>query len=1360
MRKLLAILFLTFVCWNYIHAGPVYFQSSSVVERYKLELTKLGLGGVEQYNFSGCCLVPSRDELFIAINSPECVQVYDLDGNYKKKISFLNFSDTEAICARDLASNKFAVVEERIGRLVVVTIASNTLSVNRLSSETLDLGLGYLGNDGLEGISWDSARNRFYVAEEFDPMRIYSVSGTVGDVTTSTQIDADTAFAGVCSDLSDLYYDEYSDHLFVLSDESNCVIECELDGTIIGVLPVKGGQPEGLAISADAEKMYIISEPNDMYRYNLAPPSGNGCESVTTLVEVAISSQCLSTVTVEFVVSSESAVFGDDYTYSPTNGIITFAPGSTSEFITLNILADPFVEGDELLVVTLTNAANAELERDILFEYTITGDPCELVVVSARGMGDPPVGTHIVSYESVNTCTMQSFVSAGAGAGYACTGWTGTVSVPVSGVGTNTGPFSITNNSTVTWQWEYRTVDISFSNSVVTENSGLLTNWGKVTVQAPVPSDLTIFLTSSDTTEVAVASSVVITEGSQSASFDMLFRDDKWHDGPQYVSIQARATDYPTGSAWIEVLDTGSKNIMLVSTGSVWTYRDNGSDQGTAWRDPGFDTSGWSNGTAQLGYGDGDEATVVSYGPNPLNKYITTYFRREFQGQVSWEIGQLRAKLLRDDGGVVYINGYEMMRPNMPIGTINYLTTAIYGVEDTWTGGLLAGSGLVVDGTNVAAVEMHQDSVMSSDISFDLAMDGATYPRAGYTQDRMVEGFVLSGTHTDLDGPVSTNWSGCCLVPGRDEIMVTISDPPAIQVYDTGGTYKTNISLSGFSNVSDICLYDIAGERFCILEENSNTIVIVSITNGTTSVDKYADGRILETGLVFGDPTKGLNGIAYDSLNEWFYVVKESDPIAVYRVIDLGASIWVGELFDADTMLGGLCQDLSDIYYDSYSARLFLLSGGSNAVIECDLMGGNVSYVFVTGTDPQGLSLSDDLTAMHIVGAENDHYVYELRKMCTDVRAGTNMTFEVNLSSPWPQTVTVDFSVTSITAVAGVDYSPATGTVTFAAGSVSETFVINIETNTEGEALEVIEISLTNAVKAWLGGSTVCEITILADRVALNVDSVHGFCDPDVGVNSNDCDSVVVCAVTNSPFLSGPGVQWECYGWIGTVDIPSNGFSTNTGPVLLQRDSSITWLWTTNYYLDTGTNGNGSVDVPDNWYRVGSNVVITAIPGDYFVFKQWVGSTGDCSIADNEITVPMTVARSIVAHFAASMATNDVPEWWLAMYYPGTNDFDSSAMTDTDSDGMFAWQEYEAGTDPTNAFSVFKINYLMNNVDEYIVKWLSVTGKTYSIYKSTNLLAPWPGIAVTSGIAGDSSGTNAYIDDGINSKVYYRIKVE
>src|SRR5687767_1319853 len=73
-----------------------------------------------------------------------------------------------------------------------------------------------------------------------------------------------------------------------------------------------------------------------------------------------------------------------------------------------------------------------------------------------------------------------------------------------------------------------------------------------------------------------------------------------------------------------------SAQTSLVSTGAVWKYLDNGFDQGTAWQVLAFDDTGWESGPGQLGYGDNDEATVVDFGPDTNNKFITTYFRHTF----------------------------------------------------------------------------------------------------------------------------------------------------------------------------------------------------------------------------------------------------------------------------------------------------------------------------------------------------------------------------------------------------------------------------------------------------------------------------------------------------------------------------------------------------------------------------------------------------------------------------------------------------------------------------------------------------------------------------------------------------------
>src|SRR5437867_2791395 len=126
---------------------------------------------------------------------------------------------------------------------------------------------------------------------------------------------------------------------------------------------------------------------------------------------------------------------------------------------------------------------------------------------------------------------------------------------------------------------------------------------------------------------------------------------------------------------------------VLIPRGAVWKYLDNGSDQGTAWKETNFDDSGWKSGPARLGYGGDGEVTVVGFGPDGNNKFITTYFRKAFDVTNPKTFDSLTLNLLRDDGAVVYLNGTEIRRDNMPAGPINYQTpaSAVIGGADEQT---------------------------------------------------------------------------------------------------------------------------------------------------------------------------------------------------------------------------------------------------------------------------------------------------------------------------------------------------------------------------------------------------------------------------------------------------------------------------------------------------------------------------------------------------------------------------------------------------------------------------------------------------------------------------------------------------
>jgi hypothetical protein len=158
----------------------------------------------------------------------------------------------------------------------------------------------------------------------------------------------------------------------------------------------------------------------------------------------------------------------------------------------------------------------------------------------------------------------------------------------------------------------------------------------------------------------------------------------------------------------------------LIATGSVWKYFDLGQDLGTTWRGLDYDDSAWASGPAPLGYGDRNDGayptTVVSYGPDANNKYPTTYFRRSLTVNNPGAYTNVVVRIQRDDGAVVYLNGTEVDRFNMPAGPITYSTWAAATADDDGVTVFTANSvspGLLVPGTNVVAVEIHQANATS-----------------------------------------------------------------------------------------------------------------------------------------------------------------------------------------------------------------------------------------------------------------------------------------------------------------------------------------------------------------------------------------------------------------------------------------------------------------------------------------------------------------------------------------------------------------------------------------------------------------------------------------------------------------------
>ncbi|HZO84058.1 MAG TPA: twin-arginine translocation pathway signal protein, partial [Verrucomicrobiae bacterium] len=96
---------------------------------------------------------------------------------------------------------------------------------------------------------------------------------------------------------------------------------------------------------------------------------------------------------------------------------------------------------------------------------------------------------------------------------------------------------------------------------------------------------------------------------------------------------------------------------LIVPSRSLWRYSDANEWLGTSWMLPIVDDSRWALGRAPLGYGKPNVSII--------REVMTAYFRHSFtltNAPESW----LTLRVRRDDGVIVYLNGAEVFRSNMP----------------------------------------------------------------------------------------------------------------------------------------------------------------------------------------------------------------------------------------------------------------------------------------------------------------------------------------------------------------------------------------------------------------------------------------------------------------------------------------------------------------------------------------------------------------------------------------------------------------------------------------------------------------------------------------------------------------------
>ena len=242
---------------------------------YRAVLQGKVIEGLED-DVSALTFDPLRKSLFTVTNKKAELVELSLDGRILRRIALVGFGDAEAV--EFIGENTYVITDERQQRLIKVKVDDSTKVLDARDAEQLTLGINRSGNKGFEGLAYDPAGKRLFVAKERDPMLIYEVRGFPHDnpqqpyathVVTNPRRDARL----FVRDLSSLQFDERTGHLLALSDESQLLLELDLEGQPISTLSLKKGkqgltqsvpQAEGVAMD-DEGTIYVVSEPNLFY---------------------------------------------------------------------------------------------------------------------------------------------------------------------------------------------------------------------------------------------------------------------------------------------------------------------------------------------------------------------------------------------------------------------------------------------------------------------------------------------------------------------------------------------------------------------------------------------------------------------------------------------------------------------------------------------------------------------------------------------------------------------------------------------------------------------------------------------------------------------------------------------------------------------------------------------------------------------------------------------------------------------------------------------------------------------------------------------------------------------------------------
>ena len=727
-----------------------------------------------------------------------------------------------------------------------------------------------------------------------------------------------------------------------------------------------------------------------------------------------------------------------------------------------------------------------------------------LTVNSAHDSPSPPVGPNMYNDGDPVTCTVSSPVVEG-GRSYTCTGWSGTGDFASGGSGTTAGPFTMTQNSSITWQWELtpRTLTVASAHDSPSPGVGPHTydDGDPVTcsVTSPVTEGSTVWTC---TGWIGTGS---VTSGSGSSTSFTITQDSSitwsWQGAPvQRTLTVSSGHDSPNPSNGPHVYDDGSSVTCSVTSpvtegSTVWTC--------TGWIGTGSVTSGSGSSTSFTI--TQDSSITWSWQGAPVQRTLTVSSGHDSpnpsNGPHVYDDGSSVTCSVTSpvtEGSTVWTcTGWTGTGSVPPSGsgtsTGSFIITSDSSITWSWQGApvqrtLTVSSGHDSPNPSNGPHVYDDGSSVTCSVTSPVTEGGITYVCTGWSGTGSVP---LSGSGTSTgsftitqDSSIIWNWAPI----KRLLTVVSSHDSPSPGVgnhfYDDGSSVTCSVtSPVTEGGVAYVCT-GWTGTGSVPSTGSGASVTFTISQNSTITWNWQVVQRTLTVSSAHDSPSPS-NG-------PHVYADGSSVTCSVSSPVTEGSTIWS-------------CT--------GWSGTGSVPSSGSGSSVTFTIsQDSTVTWNWHGSTVQRTLTVS---SAHDSPSPSNGPHVYA---------DGSSVTCSV--SSP----VTEGNVVWTCIGWTGTGSVPSSGS-----GSSTGSFTITSD---------------SSITWSWQG--------VLVQRT-LTVSSAHDSPSPSNGPHVYADGSSVTCSVS-SPVTEG-NVVWTCTGWTGTGSVPSSGSGSSTGSFTITSDSSITWSW-------------------------------------------------------------------------------------------------------------------------------------------------------------------------------------------------------